>query len=479
MRAGFFSTDITPPVGTVRAGNYNRMYTQGVLAPLKVRAAIFEQNGFKVAFAGVDCCTISKEIIDAALDYARKTAGLELDHYIISASHTHSGAAVSPFFDQDLLSKGNPKVFELLKDSSVPDPWYSDWVIKQLGTALIMAEQKLEEAVLNIGSGHDDKLIFNRRFILKDGRTYTHPGRMNPDIVEAAGPIDPEIGVIGAWREDGTLIGCLVNYSCHGTTYSGAMAHGDWYHYCEETLQKIFGKESAVVMLNGACGDITQVNNQSWKKDSGIEASYQLGLRVGAETAKVLACEEKYAYKSLAGHSEKISIARRVPNPESVTEAWKIIEKNADSPSCPDAVFARERVMAAELARLQPQRSIPLTVIQVGAALFYSLPGEFFASSGLYLKENSIFPTCMVIELANDSVGYVPEKAAFDLKTGGGYETVLTSYSNLEINAIDIINEKLLEMSGRMLPPEIIPDDSKDNEPGEVWSYGKLGPEID
>ena len=33
MQAGFFTTDITPPLGTMRAGNYRRMYISGIAAP--------------------------------------------------------------------------------------------------------------------------------------------------------------------------------------------------------------------------------------------------------------------------------------------------------------------------------------------------------------------------------------------------------------------------------------------------------------
>ncbi|MFA6931857.1 MAG: hypothetical protein WCT05_16155 [Lentisphaeria bacterium] len=476
MQAGFFSTDITPPIGTMQAGNYSPQYLTGIAGALKVRAAVFEQDGFLTGFAGVDCCALSKETIALALDFAAEKGGLKLDHYIISASHTHSASAVSAFFDLELLKKADAKVRDLLKDSPVPDSWLTDWVVRQLGTALIMAFRNLEPALLNIGSGEEAAMIFNRRFFLKDGRAYTHPGHMNPDIVKAAGPIDPQVGVIGAWRSDGTLIGCLLNYSCHGTTYSGHLAHADWYHYAEETIQKLFGNSSGVVLLNGPCGDVTQVNNLAWNNDFGLECSYKLGFRVAAEAAKVLVSAPKHPYSVLAGQSEILPLPRRQPTLESLAKAWETVTLMADNPGVGDAVFARERLIAGELARLEPIRSLPLTAIQIGSAVLLSTPAEYFTSLSLRIKKTTVFPTCMVVELANDCVGYVPDAEAFDPKTGGGYETVLTGYSNLVPEAGDRIANKLLELAGRLSPEEIPTPTPK--EPGQLWDYGRRGPDL-
>ena len=38
---------------------------------------------------------------------------------------------------------------------------------------------------------------------MKDGFSMTHPGQGNPGIIEPAGPIDPQVGVLGAGARKG------------------------------------------------------------------------------------------------------------------------------------------------------------------------------------------------------------------------------------------------------------------------------------
>ncbi|HPY90438.1 MAG TPA: hypothetical protein PLT23_06900, partial [Lentisphaeria bacterium] len=90
MQAGFFSTDITPPIGAVRAGNYSRIFIMGVTGAMKVRAAVFEQDGYRVGIAGVDCCSIDRSLIKKALDHVLELEKIQFNETIISASHTHT-----------------------------------------------------------------------------------------------------------------------------------------------------------------------------------------------------------------------------------------------------------------------------------------------------------------------------------------------------------------------------------------------------
>ena len=93
---------------------------------------------------------------------------------------------------------------------------------------------------------------------MKNGLTFTHPGKGNPESVEYAGPADPQVGVIGVWNADGKLMGAVVNFACHATA-SGPWVSANWIYYMERAIQGYFGAEAKVVFLQGASGDVTQV----------------------------------------------------------------------------------------------------------------------------------------------------------------------------------------------------------------------------
>ena len=163
---------------------------------------------------------------------------------------------------------------------------------------------------------------------MKNGLTYTHPGKGNPDIADYAGPTDPEVGVIGVWDLEGKLLGCVVNYACHATTSPGGIS-ANYIYYLEQTIRGCMGSDCVVVFLQGFSGDVTQVDNRSpYANPSGEQWARLVGGRVGAEAVKVLLSMEAGSLTPVDAVSKVLRIKRRVPAPERVRRSRELVRKD-------------------------------------------------------------------------------------------------------------------------------------------------------
>lgn len=480
MKAGFFEMDITPAVGMERPASYDKRYIESIHDQLKTRAAVFDDGLERIALIGVDTCLLMQHTIDKVKKEIHKLAAIKPENVLMGPSHTHTGGPLMGFHPEE-LQDAPPMIRRLAFDFSVNmDQDYESFVVWRIATAVKEADRLKEKVLISAGHGEEKEASFNRRFKMKCGKTWTNPGQGNPDIVGPAGPIDPEVGVIGAWREDGNLLGCVINFTCHGTTFNGSAVSADWIGYMEKTVKGGMSAPNAVtVFLNGACGDVTQWNHRTLRKVREKEdSSGYVGGRVGAEVIKVLVSSEKGDLNPVKALSKKINLKRRVPSQESIIKAQEIIKNNIDNPGSRNSAewsFAKERLILDYLIKEEPEKTVDIQAIQIGHAVFLSLPGELFCQSGLNIKAASEFPFTWVVYTSNGG-GYVPTEDAF-APDGGGYETVLTAFSCLEIQAAAKIEETCIELS-RNLTHGSVPEGPQLSEHGNPWGFGILGPEI-
>ena len=476
MRVGFAETDVTPDLPADRPEGIGYGRAPNVHDRCKARAVVFGDGEDRVALVGCDLESMLRSVVLGARQDIEAVCGIPPERVLVCASHAHS-AGFASIVEPGLFDHASDLVKHLAYDlSACPSEDYMRFVRRQITVAVVAADRDRVEAVCNVGSGHEGGVTFNRRLLMKNGKTQSHPGKGNPDIVGPAGPIDPEVGTLGVWDTQGRMLGCVVNFACHGTARPGGWS-ADWVYYLEQTIRGVMGRDAVVVFLNGACGDITQIDNQDMRTvEIGEAASRRVGQCVGAEALKVLARAEPGDLAQLGAQREILRIKRRVPCPERVKRAVKIASEDFDEAKRHEWVYAKKLVMLDALVAKQPGVDVEVQAIQVGPALFVSNPAELFCRLGLGVKAGSPFPFTYVVEMANGCVGYCPDEEAWG-EGGGGFETRLTDYANLEPTAGRQIADASLRLA-RSLTPGQVPR-PEEGPPFPPWEAGIGLPEFE
>lgn len=471
MKAGFSSADISPSIGMEKPGSLSKKFHTSFHDPCLATALVVEGDSETVALVGLDTLSIKRSVIQVARQRIETETGISPDAVMVGASHTHAGGPIFGFRPGEF---NDPRVFDpefcedLAQNHAVaPDPGYLEHVAGQIATAVIDAWQSRQEALLAVGSGVEGTVAFNRGFVMADGTRVTHPGKGNPDIVKPFGPDDPEVGVLSAWTPDDGFLGCVVNFTCHGTTGNPGIS-ADWIYWMRRAISGgMHGGQ--VVFLNGACGDVTQVDNTSMQeRESGPKWSRRVGQKVGAEALKILTMAESSEFLPISAESRLLHFEPREVSQERFQEALDVWE------SAPEddwhRWFARDVILLHEYSKIEPQVPGELQVVQIGPVAFAANPAEYFCQFGLNIKDRSRFPYTYVVELANGCIGYVPTADAMG-EHGGGYEPRMAMSSKLVPETGQIIEDELVEMLNS-LEPGTAHEPPTVEEPGTAWGAG-------
>ena len=398
LYVGFAETDITPKLGSQSPGGMQPRRLSEVHDPLKVVAMVIKNDTATIAMVGIDVLFIGEEPTAAARAAITKMTKIPGSHVLLGASHTHGGGPVSSCF------------------GSEADPEYVDLIVKRVTEAVISAYYSLHPAEIGDGFGHEPSISFNRRFLMRDGRQMTHPGKGNADIVKPAGPIDPDVGVLAARAADGTLLGLFVNFACHLTVMGGNGFTADYVFNLRETLRRHYKNPRLPVgFLLGAAGDVTQVDNLRPGREFGEEWSSLFGLALGAETIQTVS---RLSWKKDAV-LQAVQTAVPIPIREPRDMALETPAGGLGAGSVAEKVYARERELLAEERAKRPVIPCEVQAIRIGDLGIVTNGAEFFCQLGLDIKAASPFARTWVVSLANQWIGYVATPSAY---YAGGYE---------------------------------------------------------
>jgi hypothetical protein len=441
LRAGAATSNITPPLGASLNGGMQDQTAAYIHDELHARALVLDDGHSKLAIVVCDSCLLPQSVLNEAKHLAHGHTGITLDQMVISATHTHSAPTAAPAFQSD------------------PDPEYLRFLAVRIADGIRRAAHNLVPAKIGWGVGREPAQVFNRRWKMKPGVKLVDPFgrpdqvRMNPprasaDLVEPAGPTDPEVGVLSVRARDGRPLALVANYSLH---YVGGVAGGDvsadYYGAFAHRVEQLLGAERldppfVGIMSNGTSGDI---NNINFREQGASQPPYaQIRLVADAlarEAARVAGAIEYRGSAPLAMRESRLRLGRRA-TPKDEVERAKFILSKARGPGLSglEEIYARETVLLNEYP---PYVDTIVQALRIGDLGIATSPCETFVETGLAIKAASPLTPTFTIELANDYCGYLPTAEHHAL---GGYETWRARSSFLEVGAEAKIRGKLLEL---------------------------------
>jgi neutral ceramidase len=480
-KVGFAERDISPKIGDEQPGGYGKVFHRSFHDACKARAVVFDDGEHRVALVGVDALMLDNRTVAAIREGVAKRTEIAPGNILIGASHSHAAGPTGMVYPGEFDDRDEFVKKLAYEQTSGANPEYLQKLETSVIDAVCEADAKRAAARCAVGIGNAEKVAFNRRFHMQSGLTATHPGQGNPAIIEPAGPTDPQVGVVGVWNDAGKLVGCVVNFACHATTAPGGIS-ADYVYYIEKAIRGMFGDDIVVVFLAGAAGDVTQVDNRSpyQIKQFGEVSSRLVGGTVGTEAAKVLLSLEQTAGSEfpVAAVSKTLSIKRRVPRSERVARCRELAAADPKTVDATEWIFAKEIVLLDALIQKSPVVKVEVQAVQVGPAVFCTTPAEYFCQFGLDIKKGSHFPFTFPVSLANGCCGYIPTEEALGPR-GGGYETRLTSYSNLDPSAGRQMADTLISLANELTPGPIPKPAALPEFKGKIWPYGAVPPELD
>jgi len=411
LQAGVAVVDITPPVGYRMCGYFNERLSTGVLNPLCAKALVLRQGDTRAAMVFCDLIGLSGEVSTRAREQVERQVGIPAANILLAATHSHTG----PLYFDALRDHLHAKAVAQHGKDPCEEVDYSSELVSRIVGAVKEADAGVRPVQTEVAVAQQKGLSFNRRFHMKDGTVRFNPGVQNPDIIRAAGPVDPEVGVV-LLRDDRAAVAGLVNFALHLDTLGGTQYAADYPYFTERTLREALGEDFVLLFGNGACGDINHIDVTSKER---LKTDV-IGQTLGRTVAASLEHARTIARPCLAVGRAVVEVPAQQFTPAEIEQARKDMDKIGTG----DLSFL-DQVRAYKITDIQSRgATIPLEV-QVfrlnDEVAVVGLPGEVFADIGLAIKKASPFPTTLVIELCQDDVAYVPTRKAF---AEGSYETV-------------------------------------------------------
>lgn len=430
LQAGAAMSNITPFLGGGIVGNFGTPPpAEYIHDELYAKCIVLDDGKTQIAIVIVDNLSINREVHDKARELIAEHTPIKKENVLIAATHTHSSVSAS--------GEGAGRMsFNYDK----PLDEYQIFVARRIADGVRRAIVNKEPAQIAWSSVQVPQHVFNRRWLMKPGtptpnpfggqdKAVMNPGVGNPNLLEPAGPTDPEVSFVSIQATDGRPIAVLANYSLH---YIGGvpMNHisADYFAVFGDRLQQLMNADRlapgfVAIMSNGTSGDVNNINFRGpAERLPAYQKMYIVANDIAQQVHKNLQTLTYQRNVPLGAAYSELTLAVRKPTPEVLKRA-RLVSTTTEKI---DYYHPLEKTYALRAIQMQedwPEKiNIVLQTLKIGDLGIAAIPFETFTQTGLDIKAKSPFKKSFTIELANGNYGYLPTPEQHEL---GGYETWL------------------------------------------------------
>jgi len=409
LKVGGAWVEITPQNGTPMGGYYKFRAVGGVLDPLYAKTIVVEQDGERAAFVVLDLSGTTRPVVAAARKLIAEQSGLPAERVMISATHTHSGPQ---------LPRGS-MMDEITKVNAAEGVQFVNTLPTLIAKSVSDAIARLAPARASATIAKTEGVTFNRRVLDQDGKCIWQPQKIDPATQRPAGPVDPDLGLLVFDSLSGRQpLAAYVNFAMHPTSVgSGVRVSADYPGVLCRLLRERKGADMITLFANGCCGNLNHTDYFTGTRRNTLQLGTVLA-DVAMEAWPKLAPQKTFAPRA---RLTTVTLQRRQFTEEAIAKAKDVTQRmfteNLGTVPMAEAVCTLETIAKKDVPLLADVQAIALS----DDVAILSLPGEIFVELGLAIKKASPFRHTFIAELANGSVGYVPNREAYPQ---GNYEVV-------------------------------------------------------
>ncbi len=402
-------------------------------APLRATALLI-QGDQPVCIISCDVIALTRDLADEAAHAIAEACQLPFDNILIAATHTHHAPATVTVHGYQRNEEFCRRVVAAAVAAATEARAKIDAAVNEPNSL---------EAELLYSLGQEHTVGQNSRWHMLDGQI-AWTGHSPTQEVRPSGPHDVDLPLIALRRplgrpaveETQPLVAALFSHGTHniGTRDTQvAVRSPGFLGLAAQELEKTQG--APFLFLAGAFGSSHRPERV---------AAYEAVTRVVNAADEALGRLQPALVGPIACLKRPFTCHHRhFGDAESATNVRRWCERWFDEKTAAiyDRVFTEMRQAMA--ARAGEPFETWLQVIRLGEVAVVGIPGELFASLGLEIRRRSPFRHTIVVGLANDWVGYLPDRRAYEL---GGYQTWVGTHSQVEPGTGEAMVEAVLEL---------------------------------